>query len=46
MLKIILALISCVLIFRAADMKDVLLAFYWFMVWLYWLINYVEGKRK
>lgn len=46
MIKIILALISCVLIIRAANMNDVSLAFYWFMVCLYWLINYVEGNKK
>ena len=43
MLKIILALISWVLVFRAFVMRDISLVCYWALVCVYWIVNYVEG---
>lgn len=45
MIKIILALISWLLIFRAFAMRDISLVCYWALVFVYWIVNYVEGIK-
>jgi len=43
MLKLILAVISYVILFRAYAARDLLLFCYWALVCVYWIFNFVRG---
>ena len=44
-LKAASALLGFLLAMRSAHANDALLAVYWMLVFIYWVINYMEGIK-
>jgi len=45
-LKIVLTIFSCVLVYSQYKQGNNTLMFYWVIVAIYWLTNYLSGKKK